>query len=305
MKDSLFYRQAELLLRVLPYFRAEKDLALKGGTAINFFFRNLPRLSVDIDLCYLPALGREESFKNISEAIGRVIKEIRLHYPDSQISPRINHRDGVQYGFNIQLNGVSIKVETNYVFRGAVNLVKERELCPDGQSLFNVATSVQTLSRNDLYGGKICAALDRQHPRDLFDVKKLFDNKEYDGDIRSSFIVYLISSPRPIVELLDPDLKDISDLYKQEFQGMIREEVTLKELVDTREQLTTLIKSTLTTGEREFLLSFKKGQPNWSLLKYDHIKNLPSVRWKLMNIEAMSQDKHLAAVDKLAKCLYT
>ena len=43
MKDTLFFRQAELLLQVLPYFRTEKELALKGGTAINFFIRDLPR----------------------------------------------------------------------------------------------------------------------------------------------------------------------------------------------------------------------------------------------------------------------
>ena len=54
MKDTVFFRQAELLLRILPLIYKEDVFALKGGTAINFFVRDLPRLSVDIDLAYLP-----------------------------------------------------------------------------------------------------------------------------------------------------------------------------------------------------------------------------------------------------------
>ena len=60
MKDTIFFKQAELLLRILPLIDKEEVLALKGGTAINFFVRDLPRLSVDIDLTYLPV--NERSF---------------------------------------------------------------------------------------------------------------------------------------------------------------------------------------------------------------------------------------------------
>jgi len=299
VKDTLFFHQAELLLQVLPYFRSEKDLALKGGTAINFFLRNLPRLSVDIDLCYLPVLGREDSLRNITDAISRVSESIKSHYPDSQIDPRVNHREGVQYGFNIELNDVSIKVETNYVIRGSVHPPVERELSKGCQELFNTATRIQTLSREDLYGGKICAALDRQHPRDLFDIKVLLEGEGISEDIRKTFIVYLISSPRPIVELLDPQIKDISSLFDQEFQDMTREEVTLRELEDARRRLVEWVRAELTTTERAFLMSFKEGQPKWDLLEYKHIPDLPAVRWKLRNIEAMPKAKHAAAVKKL------
>mgnify|MGYP002635495229 CR=1 FL=1 len=305
MKDTLFFHQAELLLQVLPYFRSEKDLALKGGTAINFFINDLPRLSVDIDLCYLQVLGREESLQNITNAIGRVSETIQIHYPNSQIDPRVNHRDGVQYGFNIELNDVSIKVETNYVIRGSVHPPVERELSKGCQELFNTATRIQTLSREDLYGGKICAALDRQHPRDLFDIKVLFEG-EGEGiseDIRKTFIVYLISSPRPIVELLDPQIKDISALFDQEFQDMTREEVTLRELEDARKKLVEWVRSELTVTERSFLMSFKEGLPKWDLLEYKHIPDLPAVRWKLRNIETMPKAKHTAAVKKLERYL--
>ena len=65
MKSSPFFKQVELLLRTLPYIAAEKCFALKGGTAINLFVRDMPRLSVDVDLTYLPVEPREESLGKI------------------------------------------------------------------------------------------------------------------------------------------------------------------------------------------------------------------------------------------------
>jgi len=79
LKESLFYKQAELLLQILPFFKQETVFALKGGSAINFFYRNLPRLSVDIDLTYLPINKREIALTDISKRIenvsGRIIKQ--------------------------------------------------------------------------------------------------------------------------------------------------------------------------------------------------------------------------------------
>ncbi len=68
MKNTIYYQRAELLLRVLPAIATESCFALKGGTAINFFIRDLPRLSVDIDLTYLPIESREQTLLHISEA---------------------------------------------------------------------------------------------------------------------------------------------------------------------------------------------------------------------------------------------
>jgi hypothetical protein len=61
--DIVFFRQAELLLRIIPLIDREASFALKGGTAINFFVRDLPRISVDIDLVYLPIGERDESLR--------------------------------------------------------------------------------------------------------------------------------------------------------------------------------------------------------------------------------------------------
>jgi hypothetical protein len=76
MKDSPFYAQVELLLRVLPLVGKEKEFALKGGTAINLFIRNMPRLSVDIDLTFLPVVDRDTTFRQIGEGLTRIKQRI-------------------------------------------------------------------------------------------------------------------------------------------------------------------------------------------------------------------------------------
>lgn len=80
--------------------------------------------------------------------------------------------------------------------------------------------NVRVLSLEDTYGGKICAALDRQHPRDLFDIKLLLENEGLTEKIKKAFIVYLISHDRPIVEVLNPGLQDIKQIFENEFAGM-------------------------------------------------------------------------------------
>ena len=86
-----------------------------------------------------------------------------------------------------------IKIEPNLIARGSVFSVEERTLVHKAQELFEKSMKVQSLSFADIYGSKLCAALDRQHPRDLFDVKLLLDNEGITDKTRTAFIVYLIS----------------------------------------------------------------------------------------------------------------
>lgn len=81
MRDTTFYPQAELLLRCLPSVASETCFAMKGGTAINMFVRPMPRLSVDIDLTYLPIEDRKTSLHNISAAIERIAIKIQKTVP--------------------------------------------------------------------------------------------------------------------------------------------------------------------------------------------------------------------------------
>ncbi|KQS36188.1 nucleotidyl transferase AbiEii/AbiGii toxin family protein [Pedobacter sp. Leaf194] len=76
-KKEEYSQQVRLLVRLLPIIDKEACFALKGGTAINLFYRPFPRLSVDIDLLYLPSEDRETSITNIKAAFARIITDIK------------------------------------------------------------------------------------------------------------------------------------------------------------------------------------------------------------------------------------
>jgi predicted nucleotidyltransferase component of viral defense system len=303
MKNTIYYKQVQLLLKLLPIISKERDFALKGGTAINLFFRNMPRLSVDIDLVYLPIADRDASLQGITKNLNAIKQNIVRLLPTTVVNDRDINNTTFLSGLNIQNDGVSVKVEVNTTIRGAVNQTKEISLSEKAAELFEMAVTVKSLSFEDVYAGKICAALDRQHPRDFYDVKLLLENEGISDNLRKTFIVYLISSNRPIVELLNPNRIDIADVFEQEFSGMTNDNVTIDELLKSRENLIEVIQSSLTEDEIQFLLSFKDRNPKWDLLGLDNVEILPSVKWKMMNLAKMSTDKHKDSYNKLSSFL--
>ena len=303
MKETLFFKQAELLLQILPFFKQENVFALKGGTAINFFHRNLPRLSVDIDLTYLPINKREIALADISQRLENVARRIMKQFPKCEIIKKTLLETDHTIGFIFKLGIVSVKVEPNFVVRGTVYPIENKKLCKSVEEKFELVISMQTLSFADLYGSKICAALDRQQPRDLFDVHFLLKNEGITEEIRKAFIVYLISHPRPVVELLNPNRQEIRDIYYQEFKGLTFDQVSLTDLIQTQSFLIKNVKSILTDEEKEFLISFKSLDPQWHLLGLKDVEQLPAVKWKLLNLEKMSKTKHQQAVEKLKNYL--
>ncbi len=301
MKNSPYYKQAELLLKILPIINKDEALALKGGTAINFFVRDLPRLSVDIDLVYLPLEDRDTTFKNLTGKLKSIKEEIVTQFQNTKVADRFVGQTNNLSGLLISSNDATIKIETNIIIRGTVYSPEQMTLCSKAEEMFELSMKTQCLSVPDLYGGKICAALDRQHPRDLFDVKLLLENEGFTEEIKKAFIVYLISHGRPIVELLNPNMTDIATVYEQEFTGMTDEKLELKDLTDTFNTLKKLIKTSLNDNEKEFLLSVKRKEPAWELLGLKDIDKLPSVKWKQINLGRMTSEKHKEAYEKLER----
>jgi hypothetical protein len=219
----------------------------------------------------------------------------------SSITPKLNKTSQKIERLVIERTGVTIKIEPNLIIRGSVYSPEIMTLVPAAYKFFEKSVKIQTLSLEDLYGGKICAALDRQHPRDLFDIKILFDNEGITDKIRTAFIAYLISHNRPMNELLNPTFKDISQQFTVEFEGLTFNPITLDELNLAREKLVTQLLSDLTEREKQFLVSVKSKKPQWDLIEVDHIKNLPAVKWKLLNLEKMDKKRHEDALTKLIK----
>ena len=302
-KNSLYFKQAELVIRVLPLIAKCDCFALKGGTAINLFVQNMPRLSVDIDLTYLPIQPRDESLANIESALKQIANDVKNHVLGSMVKEIPTKKPKMVSKLHVFTDGIQIKIEPNLIIRGTVFSYENRDLSPKAKEIFEMSVSMRVVSLSDLYGGKICAALDRQHPRDLYDIKFILGNERITEQIWKGFLVYLISHDRPIHESLDPILKDIRDVYETDFQAMVDDNVPYEGLIQVREKLIRLIKQTLTKDDKEFLISFKKGEPEWPLLGINGVENLPAVRWKLFNIQKMDSTKRMDFVERLRRAL--
>jgi len=296
-RSSNYYRQVQLLMQVIPFVAEQECFALKGGTAINLFVRNFPRLSVDIDLVYLPMKARNEALEDIRTALDVISSTIKDALPNTKITEAYKDKSDA-LRLIVGRGGVQIKIELSPVLRGTVFKPEIMSVCDEVEDEFGF-TEISVVALPDLYAGKICAALDRQHPRDLFDVKELLENEGFTDDLRKALLVYIISHNRPIAELLRPKLKDIRSIYEGEFANMAEKDVPLEELEEVRERLIQLIHEGLTEQERKFLLSFKSREPDWALLGLKGVSDLPAIKWKQINLSKMSEDKHAQAYKKL------
>lgn len=232
--DDAYRRQVSLLVRMLPHVAAEDCFALKGGTAINLFVRDLPRLSVDIDLTYVPVAPREHSLAAIDAALKRISGRIRAAVPGARIS--LSPHEGAATKLIVRADGTQIKIEVTPVLRGCVFEPKVRAVSSAVEDAFGFA-EIAVVSFADLYAGKIVAALDRQHPRDLFDIHDLLSNEGIDDALRQAFIVYLVSHDRPMSEILAPTRKSFAEEFLRGFAGMTERPVNIDELASAREVL--------------------------------------------------------------------
>ncbi|MEK1932639.1 MAG: nucleotidyl transferase AbiEii/AbiGii toxin family protein [Pararhizobium sp.] len=271
-------------MRSLPYIGEEKAFALKGGTAINLFYRDLPRLSVDIDLTYLPVKPREESLTEIDETLDRIGGNISQHLRGAKV--RRIAGGGNETRLEVSQGATVIKVETSPVARGTVHPVEIRTVNEKVEDEFGFV-EMQVLSFEDLFAGKLHAAVDRQHPRDLFDVKLLYANEGFTDALFRTFLIYVASSGRPPHELLAPSITDIEATFRQEFEGMTIEPVKLEDLLEARKRLLADIRDKLAPQARTFLLSLHDCAPDFNIIGLPQAANLPAVKWKLLNLRKL------------------
>lgn len=287
---------------MLPILSETPQFALKGGTAINLFFRDMPRLSVDIDLMYLPIGDRARSLKDIDDGLRKIAREVTHRLGYLVVQPNAGQITHLTIEGVVEEEFTRIKVEVSPVLRGGVHKPEHRRLVPAAENEFAFAES-KVLAFEDLYGGKLCAALDRQHPRDLFDVSLLLEAEGISELLKNTFIIYLLSHGRPISELLAPNRLDISHVFDREFFAMTRVPVTIEALEVAREEMIGSLSRRLDIADRRFLLSFKSGKPNWEDFWYPQAQHLPAIQWKLHNINRMSRNARVQALDKLASVL--
>ena len=272
-----------LLLAVAPVIFRKPTIALKGGTAINLFVRDMPRLSVDLDLVYTDhQAGRDDAMRMISshlELIRADLNELGMtcHAATTQL--------GEELKLFIERNRTRVKVEVNHVFRGTILPVESRPLTLEAQDTFFTDIEIPLLHPDELYGSKLVAAMDRQHPRDIFDILKLYEEDGLTDGMIECFVCYLAGHNRPIHEVLFANEIDITSSHANEFVGMTKDPVPLESLLKTRRRLFAEIPSMLSGNQRSFLMSLAEAQPDWSLMSCPHLAEMPALRWKLSNLE--------------------
>jgi predicted nucleotidyltransferase component of viral defense system len=278
---------ARLLAEIAPVVFESNAFALKGGSAINLFLRAMPRLSVDLDLVFLDhRLPRQDALARINDAL-RAAKD-RLEHRGLRVRA-LSAADMGETKLLVQREAVAVKVEVNTVIRGAVHPPKVMALNAVAQEALMSDLDLPLLSSDDIYGGKLVAAMDRQHPRDLFDVMHLFEHKGITAGIRRCFVVYLASHNRTFHEVLFPQPKELRLAYEASFEGMTAEPVALEALLETRDRLFRQLPAALDANEREFLRTLVRAEPDWSLLGVPHLEELPAIRWRLQNLRQHAQ----------------
>jgi predicted nucleotidyltransferase component of viral defense system len=289
--DKHYADTVRLLLAITPEVFANDIFALKGGTAINLFVQNMPRLSVDLDVVYLPwQVPRDQALQAIKQELTAIAKRVTSLGVQARLVPSKELGDIKLIAEN---ETSQVKVDVNVVFRGSVLPVIRRSLSARTSDLFGVEFLVPMLDTAELYASKLVAALDRQHPRDLFDVWRLFETGGITDAMVECFVIYLAGYNRPTHEVLFGNDKDIAAEYERTFVGMTETECSLEQLLQTRKRLRHELPQRLSAAHRQFLSSLSHAQPQWSLLQCPHVGELPALRWKLANLETFRQRRPL------------
>lgn len=284
MNDN-FINTVRLLLKVAPAVFYSKKFALKGGTAINLFIREMPRLSVDLDLIYIDhTKQRDDALADISASVNEMCARLKRQGFDAFIKPGAKELDSKVF---VRDGKAEVKVEINHVMRGVISTVDATSITQAVKDRFKTNVTAPMVSHDEVYAGKLVAAMDRQHPRDLFDVHQLINNEGISDEMIHIFVAYLACHNRPIHEVLFGNMLDIESEYKNNFVGMTEEDIPLKTLTNTRELLFETVHKRLTENHKQFLISLASAEPAWPLLNIQHLPDMPGMKWKIQNLNVL------------------
>lgn len=286
MTDNRYRKQVELLLLVLPELKVTDYFAMHGGTAINLFYRNMPRLSVDIDLTYVPIQDKPTSQQAVISGLHVLKNNLVSRYRDMHVDVQED-----MWKLLVKSRGTQIKLEVNKVSRGTVSPPEIMPICEKAQETFDQYITVRTVPYGQTFGGKMCAALDRQHPRDMFDILYLLKDG-LNEEVKKGLLLNLLSGPRPLHEVITPHLQDHRETMRNQFDGMALETFSYAQYESVRNNLIVAVHALLNDEDRKLLLSFKSGRPEWSSYNFSAF---PAVQWKLQNIQRLkiqNPEKH-------------
>ncbi len=300
--DKSYVDTVRLMLEAAPDVFQSSRFAMKGGTALNLFVQDMPRLSVDIDVVFVAhKTGRETALAEIAAELAAIQRRFTSRGIGAEV---VSSKTGDETKLIARRGREEVKIEINHVFRGTLLPVEHRPLVKAASDLFTTSLSVPTLAVAELYGSKLVAAMDRQHPRDLFDVHGMFLRFGLTPEIVECFVGYLAGHNRPVHEVLYSRDIGLALPFENEFAGMEREPVTVPELEAARTRLRRELLAALTAAHKRFLLGLVAGVPPWEAMACRHLAELPAIQWKLQNLARLKQSnaaKFQAQADELRR----
>ena len=301
--EKSYVDTVRLMLEVAPEVFASGRVAMKGGTALNFFVQDMPRLSVDIDVVFVPhQTPRDTALAEIANELSALQTRLKRRGIKAELA---SSKTGDETKLFARRDRVEVKIEINHVFRGTLLPVETRSLTKTASDLFTTALAVPTLAVAELYGSKLVAAMDRQHPRDLFDVHGMFQRFGLTPEIVECFVGYIAGHNRPVHEVLGSRDIDLARPFDNEFAGMEREPVSLRVLEEARIRLRRELAVAFTADHKRFLIGLVAGQPPWEAMQCRHLAELPAIQWKLQNLARLKRThvvKFQAQADELQRC---
>jgi predicted nucleotidyltransferase component of viral defense system len=277
-----------LLVRVAPVVFSVPGFALKGGSAINLFIRDLPRLSVDLDLVFTDhTVDRDQALATISSGVHTIAERAQAMGLQTHVPLRQN-RDEAK--LLIRQGRIEVKIEINQVLRGTLLPVGTVRMTPAARDQLKADLRLPVLAMEELYAGKLVAALDRNHPRDWFDILLLLRNEGLTPSIRRCFVAYLAAHNRPPHEILFGVEKPLTESFEREFSGMTALTVSAADLEQAQARVRYELPRLLDVDERRFLETLVRGDPEWFRLGIVHLARMPAIRWKLANLERLRNE---------------
>ena len=267
-----------------------EHLLLKGGTAINLTVFNLPRLSVDIDLDFIPNLTREET-ANERERLTEILKGYMSEqgYSLSDASRFSHSLDAFHYNYvNAAGNRDMIKIEINYSLRTHVLSSENRVFITDA---FGEPIKVRTVAAMEIFAAKTNALISRAAARDLYDFCNMADMELFSGEgdiFRKCIIFYATISTKDVNK--DFDTSAIDSLVFSKIKSDLFPVLAAKDKFDlegkkqqAKEYIEALMKPT--EAEMDYMERFIAKEYKPELLFEDteiveRLRNHPMALWK-------------------------
>ncbi len=318
--DAIVLERAFCAAQIAACTLNSPDFALKGGTALNLYGLNMPRLSLDVDLVFLPEVKAEEASWLQGEALFQFQKLIEQRLPDAEVMSRLDSAQNIN-ALVVRLRRIETAVELVPTTRGHLYPLEKKNLCALGRIYWHHPLPAQLVSWAEVCAGKFMARLERQKARDLMDCDNILKLGPIDDQIRLAFLVEILGRGMPTVRMNSQNLVETiwfplspADLWTGEprpvdrvdwssLTRLVAKPMLRSELDSVQDVLRQELLVKMPAYHKDFLLMWVRGTPHWSLLDYPRLEDRPILQYHASLVAEQSVADRIVLADQLAEAM--